>query len=198
MFLAGAIAGSSNQLQGVFSLFSHISDQALFLTDLVDFLAVSRAFSPSRMPSRRPARFATGFEFRDVSFQYPGASRLVLDHLNFRIEPGEHVALVGENGQGKTTLVKLMARLYDPTGGEILLDGVDLREYSVEDLQREIGVIFQDFVRYDMAARMNIGVGRIEEIDHDDALWMAAKKAAPIGMLERVRGRSGSDAGPAL
>jgi ATP-binding cassette subfamily B protein len=187
-FLAGAIAGSSAQLQGVFSLFSSISDQALFLTDLVDFLAVKPRIQskPNAILAPRPIR--AGFEFRDVSFQYPGVSRLVLDHLNFRIEPGEHIALVGENGQGKTTLVKLMARLYDPTGGTILLDGVDLRDYNVEDLQREIGVIFQDFVRYDMPARMNIGVGRIEQTDHDEALWMAAKKARADRTLERLEG----------
>jgi ATP-binding cassette subfamily B protein len=185
-FLAGAIAGSSTQLQGVFSLFSSISDQALFLTDLVDFLAVKPRIQskPNAILAPRPIR--SGFEFRNVSFQYPGTTRLVLDRLNFHIEPGEHIALVGENGQGKTTLVKLMARLYDPTGGAILLDGVDLREYNVEDLQREIGVIFQDFVRYDMPARMNIGVGRIEETDHDDALWTAAKKARADRTLERL------------
>jgi ATP-binding cassette, subfamily B, bacterial len=187
-FLAGAIAGSSTQLQGVFSLFSSISDQALFLTDLVDFLAIKPRIQskPNAIPAPRPIR--EGFEFRDVSFHYPGATRLVLDHLNFRIEPGEHIALVGENGQGKTTLVKLMARLYDPSSGVILLDGVDLREYKVEDLQREIGVIFQDFVRYDMAARMNIGVGRIEETDHDEALWAAAKKSRADRTLERLEG----------
>lgn len=187
-FLAGAIAGSSNQLQSVFSLFSSISDQALFLTDLVDFLAVKPRIQskPNAIMAPRPIR--EGFEFRDVSFQYPGSTRLVLDHLNLRIEPGEHIALVGENGQGKTTLVKLMARLYDPSSGVILLDGVDLREYSVEDLQREIGVIFQDFVRYDMPARMNIGVGRIEETDQDESLWTAAKKSRADKTLERLTG----------
>ena len=113
---------------------------------------------------------------------------MVLDRLNFRIEPGEHIALVGENGQGKTTLVKLMARLYDPTAGSILLDGVDLREYNVDDLQREIGIIFQDFVRYDMPARLNIGVGRIGELDQDEALWEAARKSRAAGTLERLAG----------
>jgi ATP-binding cassette, subfamily B, bacterial len=187
-FLAGAIAGSSQQLQGVFSLFSSISDQALFLTDLVDFLAIQPRIQskPKAIPAPRPIR--EGFEFRDVSFHYPGSTRLVLDHLNFRIEPGEHIALVGENGQGKTTLVKLMARLYDPSSGVVLLDGVDLREYKVEDLQREIGVIFQDFVRYDMPARMNIGVGRIEETDHDESLWAAAKKSRADRTLQRLEG----------
>jgi ATP-binding cassette, subfamily B, bacterial len=187
-FLAGAIAGSSSQLQAVFSLFSSISDQALFLTDLVEFLAVKPRIQskPNAIMAPRPIR--KGFEFKNVSFHYPGSTRLVLDRLNFHIEPGEHIALVGENGQGKTTLVKLMARLYDPTSGAILLDGVDLREYDIEDLQREIGVIFQDFVRYDMAARMNIGVGRIEETDQDESLWAAAKKSRADRTLERLDG----------
>ena len=184
-FLAGAIAGSSSQLQAVFSLFSSISDQALFLTDLVDFLSVEPTIRSKAhaVPAPRPIR--AGFEFRDVSFRYPGCARLVLNGLNLRIHPGEHLALVGENGQGKTTLVKLMARLYDPSAGEILLDGVDLRDYRVEDLHHEIGIIFQDFVRYDMAARLNIGVGRIAEVQHNDALWRAAKKSRADGLLAR-------------
>jgi ATP-binding cassette subfamily B protein len=185
-FLAGAIAGSSSQLQGVFSLFASIADQALFLTDLVDFLAVQPRIQsrPFALPAPRPLR--RGFEFRDVCFQYPGSARFVLDHLNFRLEPGEHVAIVGENGQGKTTLVKLMARLYDPTAGEILLDGVDLREYDVQDLQREIGIIFQDFVRYDMSARLNIGVGQIAAVNQDSALWSAAIKSRADSVLGRL------------
>jgi ATP-binding cassette, subfamily B, bacterial len=186
--LAGAIAGSSTQLQGVFSLFSHISDQALFLTDLVDFLNVQPNIQslPDALPAPRPIR--AGFEFRDVSFQYPGSARQVLRNLNFRLEPGEHVALVGENGQGKTTLVKLLARLYDPTGGVIYLDGVDLRDYRVEELHKEIGIIFQDFVRYDMAARLNIGVGRIDELGDDEALWTAARKSRADLLLSRLPG----------
>ena len=184
-FLTGAIAGSSAQLQGVFSLFSHISDQALHLTDLIDFLKVEPRISsrPNAIPAPRPIR--DGFVFRDVSFHYPGSERLILKNLNFRLNPGEHIALVGENGQGKTTLVKLLARLYDPTGGAIYLDGNDLRDYNVEELQKEIGVIFQDFVRYDMLARMNIGVGKIDGVDDDKALWTAAKKSGADSLLSR-------------
>jgi len=188
IFLAGAIAGSATQLQSVFSLFSSISDQALFLTDLVSFLAVQPGIrsKPDAIPAPRPIR--QGFEFRDVSFHYPGSERLVLKNVNFRVAPGEHVALVGENGQGKTTLVKLLARLYDPTGGVILLDGVDLREYSVEAVHKEIGIIFQDFVHYDLAARLNIGVGRISQAGHDDALWNAAQKSRADRLLSRFPG----------
>lgn len=188
IMLTGAIAGASTQLQGVFSLFSHISDQALHLSDLVEFLKVQPAIRsrPNPLPMPRPIR--TGFEFRGVSFQYPGTSRSVLKNINLRLEPGEHIALVGENGQGKTTLVKLLARLYDPTSGAIYLDGRDLREYSIEELHKEIGVIFQDFVRYDMSARMNIGVGRIESADNDEALWIAAEKSRADRLLTRFSG----------
>ncbi len=184
-FLTGAIAGAATQLQGVFSLFSSISDQALFLSDLVTFLSVQPGIrsKPTAIPAPRQIR--DGFEFRDVCFHYPGSDRLVLKNLNFRMSPGEHIALVGENGQGKTTLVKLLARLYDPTDGVILLDGVDLRDYSVESLHKEIGVIFQDFVRYDLTARLNIGVGRITQATHDDALWNAARKSRADRLLAR-------------
>ncbi len=188
ILLTGSIAGASTQLQGVFSLFSHIADQSLHLADLIEFLNVRPSIHsrPDALPMPRPIR--AGFEFRDVSFQYPGTSRAILKNMNFRLEPGEHVALVGENGQGKTTLVKLLARLYDPTSGAIYLDGKDLREYSVEELHKEIGVIFQDFVRYDMPARMNIGVGRIEAVDDDEALWIAAEKSRADRLLTRFAG----------
>src|SRR5262249_12610308 len=90
--------------------------------------------------------------------------RWAVRHLSFAIRPGERVALVGENGAGKTTLTKLIARLYDPSEGRILLDGVDLREYDLEQVRRAIGVIFQDFVRYDMRFDENVGVGEVEEV----------------------------------
>jgi ATP-binding cassette subfamily B protein len=188
LLLTGAIAGSANQLQSVFSMFSSISDQALFLTDLVSFLSVQPGIrsKPEALPAPRPIH--AGFEFREVCFHYPGSDRLILKNLNFRVAPGEHIALVGENGQGKTTLVKLLARLYDPTAGVILLDGVDLRDYSVEALHKEIGVIFQDFVHYDLPARMNIGVGRIAQVSHDDALWNAARKSRADRLLARFPG----------
>ena len=160
-FLAGAIAGASTNIQSVFSTFSSIADQSLFLTDLVEFLRVRPKIcsKPNAIPAPRPIR--DGFVFDKVSFAYPGRKRRILDQLDFRLEAGERVALIGENGQGKTTLVKLLTRLYDPTEGRILLDGVDLRDYSIEDLQGQTGVIFQDFMRYEMTARENIAVGRL-------------------------------------
>jgi ATP-binding cassette subfamily B protein len=111
-----------------------------------------------------------------------------LNGLNFRLEPRERIALIGQNGQGKTTIVKLITRLYDPTAGQILLDGVDLREYDIEDLCREVGVIFQDFMRYEMTARENIAVGRIEFLPELDKIRAAAEKSLADGVIENLAG----------
>ena len=185
-FLSGAILQASTNIQQIFSTLSGIADQALFLTDLLAFFEMQPTIrsKPSAVPAPRP--IARGFEFRDVSFRYPGSPRLILDQMSFRLQPGERVALIGENGQGKTTVVKLITRLYDPTEGQILLDGVDLREYSLEDLYREIGVIFQDFMRYEMTARENISVGRIEEIDCPELLRTAARKSMADKVIARL------------
>jgi ATP-binding cassette, subfamily B, bacterial len=185
-FLINTIAGCSAQIQSMFSNFSSIADQALFLTDLLEFFAVQPRIEshPHAIPAPRPMQ--EGFEFRDVCFHYPGSDRLVLKNLNFRIEPGQRVALVGANGQGKTTFVKLMARLYDPSEGRIFLDGIDLRDYDAATLQREIGIIFQDFVRYDMPARANIGVGRLEYVHDDQKLRHASEKSRAGEILRRL------------
>jgi ATP-binding cassette subfamily B protein len=186
--LTGAIAGANSELQTVFALFSNISEQSLFLSDLMVFLAESPQIvsKPNAVPAPRPIQ--RGLEFRDVSFHYPGSDKLVLQNLNLQISRGERVALVGENGQGKTTLVKLATRLYDPTEGSILLDGVDLRDYQVDELRREIGVLFQDFFHYDMSVRENIGVGRVELLKDDDALWDAARRSQVDQIIEKLPG----------
>jgi ATP-binding cassette subfamily B protein len=161
-FLTTAILQASSNLQQAFSTASGIADQALFLTDLIAFFEMKPTLGskPDALPAPRPVR--AGFEFRNVSFRYPGSDRYVLRDFNLIFAPGERIALIGENGQGKTTIVKLITRLYDVTEGQILLDGVDLRDYSIEDLHHEIGVIFQDFMRYEMTARENIVVGRVD------------------------------------
>jgi len=110
----------------------------------------------------------------------------VLSNINFRFYPAERIALVGENGAGKTTLVKLLARLYDPTEGRILLDGIDLRDYAVEDLRHEIGVIFQDYMRYDMLAVENIGVGRIEELENEARVNLSAEKSLAAAVVSKL------------
>ena len=185
-FLAGAVAATSTQLQSIFNLFSGISEHALYLTDLVEFLAVEPAIRSRRNAVPVPRRLKQGFEFRDVSFRYPGSDRLVLHKLNLSIRPGERIALVGENGQGKTTIVKLITRLYEPTEGAVYLDGRDLRDYKLDELRREIGVIFQDFFRYDFSVRENIGAGLADTATSDEVLWDAAKKSRAAGLIEQL------------
>ena len=184
--LANAIREASSQLQQTFSTLSTIADQALFLTDLIAFFEMKPTIrsKPNALPAPRPIQ--RGFEFRNVSFRYPGSSRLVLNGLNFHLRPGERVALIGENGEGKTTIVKLLTRLYDPVEGQVLLDGVDLREYDLEDLYSEIGVIFQDFMRYEMTARENIAVGRIERMNDLELLQESARKSMAADVLRKL------------
>jgi ATP-binding cassette, subfamily B, bacterial len=186
--LTGAILQVSGNIQQLFSTLSGIADQALFLTDLLAFFEMQPTIrsKPNALPAPRPMR--QGFEFRDVWFSYPGTNRMILQGLNFHLRPGERVALVGQNGRGKTTIVKLITRLYDPSEGQILLDGVDLREYDLEDLYREIGVIFQDFMRYEMTAVENIAVGRIEEIGNRELLQRAAFKSLAHEIVAKLPG----------
>jgi len=185
-FLAGAILQASSNIQQIFSTVSSIADQALFLTDLIAFLQMEPTIrsKPHALPAPRPIR--RGFEFRNVSFAYPGGGHLILNDFNFHLRPGERVALIGENGQGKTTIVKLLTRLYDPLDGQVLLDGIDLREYSLESLYREIGVIFQDFMRYEMRASENIAVGRIEDVNNLPLVQMSAEKSLADEVIARL------------
>jgi ATP-binding cassette, subfamily B, bacterial len=187
-YLTNAIIQASSNLQQVFSTASGIADQALFLTDLLAFFEMKPAVvsKPDGLPMPRPIR--RGFEFRNVSFAYPGTTRRVLTDFNFTLEPGQRIALIGENGQGKTTVVKLITRLYDPTEGQILLDGVDLREYKLEDLHHEIGVIFQDFMRYEMTARENISVGRVESEHSQSDIEEAAHKSLAESVIAKLPG----------
>ena len=189
--LTTAILQASSNLQQAFSTASGIADQALFLTDLIAFFEMKPTLrsKPDALPAPRPIR--SGFEFRNVSFVYPGTDRYVLKDFNLLFAPGERIALIGENGQGKTTIVKLITRLYDVTEGQILLDGVDLRDYSIEDLHREIGVIFQDFMRYEMTARENIVVGRVDGDGSLESIRLeyieeAARKSQALQVIRKL------------
>jgi ATP-binding cassette, subfamily B, bacterial len=185
-FLTGAFSRSRGYIERVLSSFNDISEQAIFLKDLFEFFEMQPAIRslPNAIPAPRPIR--RGFEFRNVGFAYPGSDRMVVQNINFHLHPSEKLALIGENGAGKTTLVKLLARLYDPTEGAILLDGIDLREYEVEDLRREIGVIFQDYMRYDMFVRENIGFGKIEALDEQNRIETAAMKSMAQNVIDRL------------
>jgi ATP-binding cassette subfamily B protein len=186
VFLTGAIAGASANLQMIFSTFSSIADQSLFLTDLLQFFAVRpTVFSkPNAIKTPRPIKL--GIEFREVTFSYPGSDRPILRNLNLFLKPDERIALIGENGEGKTTIVKLLTRLYDPTAGQILLDGVDLREYDLDDYASNIAVIFQDFMRYDMTAWENIAVGQIGARENLEKVELAAKKSLAEGVIQKL------------
>lgn len=185
-FLAGALAGCSRQMQAVFSSFTDIAHQALFLTDLFGLFAVQPKIRNAVDAIPAPRAIRDGFEFRNVSFAYSGSSRLILKDVNLRIGKGERIAVVGENGQGKSTLVKLIPRLYEPTSGKVLLDGIDLREYDIESLRREIGVIFQDFVHYDMTARENITLGSIECARDEFRVQEAARKSGASKIIDSL------------
>lgn len=185
-FLTGAIAGASTNLQMIFSTFSSIADQSLFLTDLLQFFAVKPTVFSKPNALKTPRPISLGIEFRDVSFSYPGGGRSVLKNLNLFLKPDERIALIGENGEGKTTIVKLLTRLYDPTFGQILLDGVDLREYDLEDYSSNIAVIFQDFMRYDMTAWENIAVGQIGAREHMEEVELAARKSLAEGVIKKL------------
>jgi ATP-binding cassette subfamily B protein len=187
-FLAGAFARSRSLIESLFSSFNNIAEQALYIKDLFDFFETRPGIvsPPHALPAPRPIH--SGFEFRDVSFAYAGSERQVLNRVSFRFDAGERIALIGENGAGKTTLVKLLARLYDPTEGAILLDGVDLREYDVDGLRKEIGVIFQDYMRYDMQVRENIGFGRIDELRNQPRIEEAARKSLAGPLIAQLAG----------
>ena len=185
-FLTGAFSRSRLLIESLFGSVNNIAEQALYIKDLFDFFETKPAIISvaNAIPAPRPIR--NGFEFRNVSFAYPGSGRRVLHNVSFRFDADERIALIGENGAGKTTLVKLLARLYDPTGGEILLDGIDLREYDVEDLRREIGVIFQDYMRYDMVVRDNIGFGRIENINDEQRIEASSRKSLADSVIAQL------------
>jgi ATP-binding cassette subfamily B protein len=184
-FLAGSFLRLRTLLEGLLAGFSSTAGQALYLSDLFSFFETRpEILSPANArPFPQPIRH--GFVFEDVGFIYPGAERWAVRNLSFTLKVGEVVALVGENGAGKTTLVKLLTRLYDPDEGRILLDGHDLREYDLEQLRGGIGVIFQDFVRYNFSAGDNIAVGRVDA-RHDQA---RVKRAAGRSQADEVIAR---------
>jgi len=188
-FLAGSFARLRSLLEGILSRFSQVADGALYLQDFFDFFQIApRIVRPATgqavRPFPRPIR--QGFTFENVGFRYKSAEKWALRNLSFELHAGEKLALVGENGAGKTTLVKLLARLYDPTEGRILLDGHDLREYDPAELRQEIGVIFQDFVRFQLPAGQNLAVGRIEEKANQPRIERAAYQSLADTVIAKL------------
>ncbi|MEO6155930.1 MAG: ABC transporter ATP-binding protein [Thermomonas sp.] len=181
-FLAGSFRRLRQLLESLLSGFSQVASQALYLDDLYSFFQIEAEIRSKPDAIAVPDPIRSGFVFDNVGFRYEGAERWALRDLSFELHAGEVLALVGENGAGKTTLVKLLARLYDPDEGRILLDGRDLRDYDMEDLRANIGVIFQDFVRYHLTAAENIGVGQIDAMYDRTRIEQAARR----GMADEV------------
>lgn len=187
-FLAGSFRRLRTLLEGLLTGFSQVAGQALYLDDLFSFFEIEPEVASPAEPRPFPSPIREGFRFEDVGFRYPGAERWAVRHMTFELRAGEVLALVGENGAGKTTLVKLLARLYDPDEGRILLDGHDLRAYALDDLRGNVGVIFQDFVRYHLTAGENIAVGRIDA-RHDAArIAEAARRSLADQVVARLPG----------
>jgi len=166
-FLAGSFSRLRGNLQTIFLRFTQINESAMYLQDYFEFIDMEFKNDLGFELKELPAEIKEGFEFKNVSFSYPNSEHVVFSEVSFTLRKGEKLALVGENGSGKTTLIKLLLRFYEPTSGEILMDGVDIRHYEKEAYQKFFGAIFQDFVKYYLTARVNIAVGKITELQND-------------------------------
>jgi len=173
-FLAGSFNKLRKQIEAIFSRFTQINENSLYLKDYFEFIDMEFQPNTDFELYPIPATINEGFEFVDVSFQYPNTDHTVFSNISFKLKKGEKLALVGKNGSGKTTLIKILLRFYEPTEGKILMDGVDIRHYDKSAYQQLFGAIFQDFVRYYLTARVNIAVGNIEDEHNLDKIKEAA------------------------
>ena len=185
-FLAGSFQRMRNMLQGIMNRFSMITESALYLEDLFGFFKIKPTINLNGAARKVPQPIQKGFTFENVGFKYPNSEMWAIRHLSFNIPIGQKLALVGENGAGKTTLVKLLARLYEPNEGRILLDGKDLREYDLKDLRKEIGIIFQDYVRFQMKVSENIAIGNIPKIEELPVIKDAAHKSLADTVVDNL------------
>lgn len=177
---------SQQTFQGLFYSLGQLYESGLFLDNLFGFLSIVPQMASPNSAHKVPRPIQQGIEFRNVSFRYPDRDGWALHGVNLLIRPGEKIALVGANGAGKTTLIKLLTRLYDPTEGQILLDGIDLREYDLNELRDSIGVIFQDFVRFQLSARENIGFGQIKDLADEPRILAAAEQGGADEVIDAL------------
>ncbi|MDT0649744.1 ABC transporter ATP-binding protein [Autumnicola edwardsiae] len=176
-FLSGSFNRLRSKLQGFFTRFTAITESALYLQDYFDFLDLTYTEKSSEGKLPLPKKIESGFQFKNVGFKYPKSEKWVVQNINFQLKAGEKLAFVGENGAGKTTLIKLLLRFYEPTEGEILLDGIPVKQYKQSDYQQYFGVIFQDFVKFELTLRENIAMGEIQEIGDQLRIDGAAEKS---------------------
>jgi len=188
VFLSGSFSQLNGYLQQILIGFTQIAGQSLYLDDLFSFFEIKPTILDPKHPRAFPLPVKQGLVFENVGFRYPGSETWAVRNLSFAVPAGETLALVGENGAGKTTIVKLMTRLYDPDEGRITLDGIDLKEFATADLRTHIGVIFQDFLRYSFTASDNIGVGRIEVADDRDRIVSAAEQSLADPVIRKLPG----------
>ncbi|WP_299291995.1 ABC transporter ATP-binding protein [uncultured Mucilaginibacter sp.] len=187
-FLAGSFRQLRSLLESILTRFTTVSQGAIYLRDFFEFFEIQPKIHPAKNPRPFPNPIRQGFTFEDVGFRYIHSERWANRHLSFTLNPGEKLALVGENGAGKTTLVKLLARLYDPSEGRILLDGHDLKEYDLADLRFNIGIIFQDYLRYQMTFSQNIATGNISQKENTEHIKSAAKQSMADELAQRLPG----------
>ncbi|NJW53224.1 ABC transporter ATP-binding protein [Salinimicrobium oceani] len=176
-FLAGSFNRLRQKLQGFFTRFTAITESALYLQDYFEFLDLKYEERDTTGVLPLPEIIQKGFEFRNVGFKYPKSEKWVVRHINFELSAGEKLAFVGENGAGKTTLIKLLLQFYEPTEGEIMLDEIPIKRYDRRAYQQYFGVIFQDFVKFELTLRENIAMGEISGIDDQQRISLAAEKS---------------------
>jgi len=181
-----ALSGGQRVLQQLLTGLSRLYESNLFLSNLYELLALEPRVTDPPDPLQVPRPMREGIVLENIHFRYPGAEEDVLKGINLTIRPGERIAFVGENGAGKTTLVKLLCRLYDPIDGRITLDGADLRGYSLADLHDQVGVIFQDFARYEFTVGRNIGLGDIKHMDDMERIEDAARRSGAYEVVDAL------------
>ena len=186
-FLAGSFRQLRTLLESILNRFTSVSQGAMYLSDFFEFFEIKSQIVTSATPRLFPHPIQQGFTFENVWYKYINSNNWANRHLNFTLNVGDKLALVGENGAGKTTLVKLLARLYEPTEGRILLDGYDLREYDFNDLRMQIGIIFQDYLRYQMTIAQNIAAGNIIEKENRELIKSSAEQSLADVFIEEFQ-----------